>query len=138
MIVKNKYKMIKLIALLIITSNSIFAYSGYEKDSIVCEKAIKYGSIKDGIYQATVKYTNYATYTNATYTLNVEVKYGNVVSIDFGNGGSVHNGYNNEGYMFSGGYLSFETDRDGNTVAAKASISVSDKNGIRQFKIRIE
>jgi hypothetical protein len=94
--------------------------------------------IKDGWYSATVQYTNYSTGTNATYTLKVYVQYNNVIKIDFGNGGSVHSGYNNEGYIYSGGTIYFETDIDGNIIAGTSTVSTSDSNGIRYFKIRIE
>lgn len=100
--------------------------------------SISFGGIEDGWYNATVKYTNYSTGTNSTYSLKVKVKFGKVSTIDFGNGGSVHNGYNNEGYIYSGGYLSFETDYNGNTVAATTTVTISDTEGMRYFKIRIE
>ena len=102
------------------------------------EKTINYGGIEDGWYNATVKYTNYNTGTNSTYNLKVKVEYGKVSTIYFGNGGSVHSGYNNEGYFYSGGYLSFETDYNGNTVAATTAVTISDTDGMRYFKIRIE
>lgn len=94
--------------------------------------------IKDGWYSATVEYTNYNTGTHATYTLNVKVEYNSVVKIDFGNGGSVHTGYNNEGYVYSGGDLYFKKDYYGNINAATATVSISDTNGIRVFEIEIE
>ena len=94
--------------------------------------------IKDGWYSAKVQYTNYNTGTNATYTLKVYVQYNSVIKIDFGNGGSVHSGYNNEGYIYSGGSLYFETDRNGNITAATSTVTISDNSGIRYFKIRIE
>jgi hypothetical protein len=62
-------------------------------------------NIENGWYKATVEYSNSNTYTNSTYTLNVKVEYNSVVKVDFGNGGSVHTGYNSSGYIWSGGYL---------------------------------
>lgn len=87
-------------------------------------------SIDDGWYEATVKYHNFSTYEKATYTLNVKVKYGKIVAIDFGNGGSVHSGYNDSGYYWSGGYLS--ESRDWNTgvvTSASATVNVNYDNG---------
>jgi len=104
----------------------------------IADKNIEYGGIEDGWYRATIKYTNYSTGTNSTYSLNVKVEYGKVSRIDFGNGGSVHSGYNNEGYIYSGGYLSFEKDYNGNIIAATTTVTISDANGIRYFKVRIE
>jgi hypothetical protein len=94
--------------------------------------------IKDGWYQATVKYTNYSTYTNSTYTLDVKVEYGNITVIDFGNAGSVHTGYNNEGYIYTGGSLNYEKDYEGNIIAATARVTISQDNSMKYFDIRIE
>ena len=101
-------------------------------------KIVEYRGIEDGWYEAIVKYTNYSTGTNSTYSLNVKVEYGKVSKIDFGNGGSVHSGYNNEGYIYSGGYLFYEKDYNGNIVAATTTVTVSGTDGMRYFKIRIE
>lgn len=95
-------------------------------------------TLVNGWYNATVQYSNYSTGTNAKYTLSVKVEYDNVISIDFGNGGSVHTGFNNEGYIYSGGYLTFEKDFNGNITAASTTVTVSDNNGLRYYKIRIE
>ena len=99
---------------------------------------INTSGLKDGWYSAIIQYTNYSTGTNKTYSLNVKVEYDNVIKIDFGNGGSVHSGFNNEGYTYSGGYLSFENDSNGNILTAKTTVSVYDSNGTRTYKIRIE
>lgn len=103
-----------------------------------CISVLVDSKIDDGWYEATVNYSNYKTETNATYTLNVKVEYGVVAKIDFGNGGSVHSGYNNEGYIYSGGYLSFEKNYNGDIVAATTTVTISDGNGMRYFKIRIQ
>lgn len=95
--------------------------------------------ISDGWYSATVKYSNYSTGTYATYTLDVKVEYNSVTAIDFGKGGSVHSGYNNEGYQYSGGSLSFEYDYGYTSiVAATATVTIYDTGGIKYFNIRIE
>jgi hypothetical protein len=94
--------------------------------------------IKDGWYSATVKYSNYKTYTNSTYTLDVQVQYNSVTKIDFGNGGSIHSGYNNSGYTYSGGYLSFERDFNQNIVAATTTITVYDNGNTKTYNVRIE
>ena len=98
---------------------------------------VTYG-IKDGWYSATVKYSNYNTGTRATYTLDVLVKYEKVVEIDFGNGGSVHSGFNNENYIYSGGYLTYESDYNGNITAATTRVTINDSNGMKVFEITIE
>jgi hypothetical protein len=131
---KNKNIMKKLITLLLFYFTITQSYSS----SLTVEKTANYGGIEDGWYNATVKYTNYSTGANSTYSLKVKVEYGKVSKIDFGNGGSVHSGYNNEDYIYSGGYLSFEKDNNGNTITASTTVTVSDTNGMRYFKIIIE
>ena len=98
-----------------------------------------YRGIENGWYQATVKCVNYSTYNRSTYTLNVKVEYDRVTEIDFGNGGSVHSGYNNSGYFYSGGYLNMERDYDYNIVAATTKVTITEENSnIITFDIRIE
>ena len=95
-------------------------------------------SLEDGWYKSTVKYTNYNTANFATYRLNVKVDYDKITVISFGNGGSVHSGYNNEGYIYSGGYIDEEKDYYGRIIAYTAKVTVTDGNGMRVFNIRIE
>jgi hypothetical protein len=97
-------------------------------DSKICLMAVT---------KAFVDYYNYNTYTKATYQLIVGVKYGSVSSIEFGNGGSVHSGYNNEGYYYSGGTLYAEKDYNGDITAYTATVTVKDSNGTRTFKVTI-
>ena len=96
------------------------------------------GSIENGWYTATVKYFNSSTYTRSTYTLNVRVENDRVTAIDFGNGGSVHSGYNNSGYFYSGGYLYFETDINSNIVAATTKVTVTKNGSSVSYSIRID
>ena len=94
--------------------------------------------LPDGWYVAIVKYTNYSTGTYSTYTLNVKVGWGKIKAIDFGNDGSVHDGYNNSGYFYNGGYLSYDTDYNGNITAAYANVTVTTNGNTVYFKITIE
>src|SRR4051812_34781858 len=116
----------KILLLILISLTLTNTYASSFMANSTCYKAINYGGIKDGWYNATVKYTNYSTGTNSSYSLDVKVEYGKVSIIDFGNGGSIHSGYNNEGYIYSGGYVSLETDYNGNIVAATTTVTVSD------------
>ena len=106
--------------------------------TILCFSTAKASDIPDGWYVATVKYTNYSTGTYATYTLNVKVAWGKVKEIDFGNGGGVHDGYNNSGYYYSGGYLYYETDYVGKITSAYANVNITLNGNIAYFKIIIE
>jgi hypothetical protein len=90
-------------------------------------------SIDDGWYSAIVKYMNPNTYTTSKYRLNVKVQYNRVVAIDFGNGGSVHSGFNNEGYFYTGGTLS--SDYSGNVTA---TVSVSQGSQLLYYNITLE
>ena len=98
---------------------------------------LAYG-IEDGWYEANVKYANYQTSTYRTYTLDVKVQYNRVVAIDFGNGGSVHTGYNNSGYTYSGGTLYFETNYAREIIAATTTVTIFQGNQTQRFDIRIE
>jgi hypothetical protein len=94
--------------------------------------------IDDGWYTAKVGYYNNSTFTRATYSLDVKVEYNSVTAIDFGNGGSVHSGYNNSGYTYYGGSLYMEKNYQGQIVAATTKVTVSDSDGTRSYDIRIE
>ncbi|WP_454802865.1 hypothetical protein [Mucilaginibacter phyllosphaerae] len=124
-----------LLFLLVINLEPVAAKSIYTSQ---CADKARYGNIPDGRYNATVEYFNYSTYTRATYQLVVGVEYGNVVSIEFPKGGSVHSGYNNEGYNYTGGLLSKNTDYQGNIISYTASVTVTENNSnILTFKITI-
>jgi hypothetical protein len=125
------------LVLFLVWSLPIVVLSGSEINS---STSVLYGGIDNGWYTATVKYMNYKTYTNSTYTLNVKVEYNSVVTIDFGNGGSIHTGYNNEGYIYSGGTLSFNRDYSSNTItSASTRVTMYEEGGnIRTFDIKIE
>jgi len=94
--------------------------------------------IDNGWYDAVVSYYNPSTFQKSSYTLSVKVEYDRVTAIDFGNGGSVHAGYNNSGYFYNGGILSMKKDNQGNIVAGTTRVSVVDSNGTRTFDITIE
>lgn len=79
----------------------------------------------------------HSTETHATYTLNVEVEDGIVVKISFGEGKYIHNGYNEQGYIYNGGRLAFYTDYKGN-ISAATTVTTTDDNGVRTFEITIE
>ena len=96
--------------------------------------------IDSGWYTARVGYYNSKTFTRATYTLNVYVEYNTITQIDFGNGGSVHSGYNNSGYLFTGGNLRINSDYNGNIRSASTSVTVTyyDPYYTQSFDITIE
>jgi len=94
--------------------------------------------IDNGWYEATVSYYNPSTYQRSNYSLSVNVEYDRVTVIDFGNGGSIHSGFNNSGYSYYGGNLTMKKDYKGNIESATTRVSVTDSNGTRTFDITIQ
>jgi hypothetical protein len=98
-----------------------------------------YQSIKNGWYEATVSYYNPNTFRSSSYILDVKVEYNRVVQIDFGNGGSIHSGYNNSGYIYGGGNLSLQRDYSGNILGATTKVIVTYNNGtLITYNIELE
>ncbi len=98
-------------------------------------------NIENGWYNATVEYSNSNTYTNSTYSLTVHVSEDRVISIDFGNGGSVHTGLNNNGYFYTGGYLDFEKNYNNQIISGTTKVSIghfSGTEGTDYYNIRLE
>jgi len=95
--------------------------------------------IEDGWYKATVEYHNLNTLTKSTYTLDVEVNHVKVSRIDFGNGGSVHDGVNNSGYFYSGGLLHLFVDREGNAIKSETTVTITGPGSkLIKYKVTIE
>lgn len=98
---------------------------------------VSYNQIENGNYEAVVYYSS-TTGQKSTYNLVVTITNDAVTSIHFGNGGSVHSGFNNEGYTYSGGGLSFSRDYNGNITGAFTTIKVTYSNGtIQYFQIEL-
>ncbi|MBM6890318.1 hypothetical protein H6A30_08565 [Bacteroides caecigallinarum] len=93
---------------------------------------VSYNQIENGRYEATVYYSS-TTGQKSTYELVVTVTNDAVTAIHFGNGGSVHSGFNNEGYTYSGGRLSFSRDYRGNITGASTTVKVAYYNGTTQY-----
>ena len=90
------------------------------------------GNSFEGWIEATVQYSSNTGHT-ATYTLNVAVQDFRVVAIDFGNGGSVHAGYNNSGYIYKGGELHMTQDMYGNVTSMYTTVLITYQNGSWQM-----
>jgi hypothetical protein len=99
----------------------------------------QYGNkLESGWYNATVKYSTTSTPTESTYTLKVKVEHDQVTEIDFGNGGSVHDGYNNSGYFYNGGRLDFQNDYEGNIIGATTRVTIQGDINYRYYDITIK
>ena len=98
---------------------------------------VSYNQIENGKYEATVYYSS-STGHRAKYQLVVTVFNDAVTAIHFDNNGSVHSGYNNEGYSYSGGSLSFSRDYNGKITGASTTVEVRYSNETKLlFKIEI-
>lgn len=100
-------------------------------------KFVSYNQIENGDYEATVYYSS-TTGQKSTYTLVVTVLNDAVTKIKFDNNGSVHTGYNNEGYSYSGGSLSFSRNFEREITGASTTVKVKYPNGtVQKFQIEI-
>lgn len=93
---------------------------------------VSYNQIENGKYEAVIYYSS-TTGQKSAYELVVTVTNDIVTAIHFGNGGSVHSGFNNEGYTYSGGHLSFSRDHHGNITGASTTVKVTYPNGTTQY-----
>jgi hypothetical protein len=124
--------------LLVLGLLSFNSLQGFSNNDVPAIETTKAANIQDGWYKATVSYYNSSTYQRSNYTLDVKVQYNRVVAIDFGNGGSVHSGYNNSGYTYSGGILSFQRDySSGQITSATARVSIIEGSATRTFDISL-
>jgi hypothetical protein len=93
--------------------------------------------VKSGAYEATVKYQNPNTYTKSTYTLIVVVESNRVTKIRFGNGGSVHTGFNNSGYNYYGGWLEYQYEQYDNVISATTRVTIYKGNSISIYDVSL-
>ena len=98
-------------------------------ESYEIKSAFQFGTLEDGWYTCKVAYSSSSSYIRSTYSLPVKVQYGQVVEIEFGSGGSVHSGYNNSGYTFSGGTISLEKDYSGKIIGGTSTVTIRENNG---------
>ena len=94
-------------------------------------------TLTDGWYYAEVAYYNYATYLSADYTLKVKVKDGMVIIIYLNNGGTLHWGINNEGYLYTGGKLDVKEDKKSQKLQYTTQVSISNGRSISSYSISI-
>ena len=94
-------------------------------------------TLPDGRYYADVDYYNYASQVSAGYNLKLKVKDGLVTVIFLNNGDAVHDGINNEGYMYTGGKLSVHKDKRSGKLEYTAQVSISNGTNISSYKITI-
>lgn len=110
--------------------------SGITSSSLVSFKNTQ--NIENGWYEASVGYFNTKTSQRSNYQLDVKVESNRVTVINFGNGGSVHSGFNNSGYTYFGGTLNFQKDFNGQITSATTQVSIVDTDGTRYYDIKIQ
>lgn len=94
--------------------------------------------LDDGIYELVVDCESHTSH-RARYILEVRIQNDNVTAIYFDNGGSVHSGWNNSGYSWSGGGIRWSTDYYGNITSGYAVIQVTYQGGGWQlFTVRLQ
>ena len=93
--------------------------------------------LPDGQYYADISYFNYPTNNSAEYNLKVRVRSGQVIIIHLDNGGILHYGINNEGYLYTGGMLKAHKDKKTNKLEYNAQVSISNGNTISTYNITI-
>jgi hypothetical protein len=94
-------------------------------------------SLDDGWYAAMVSYDNSNTLTLSTYTLDTKVQQNRVVVISFPNGGSVHSGPNNSGYIYSGGDLELDHVISGDIVRAFTIVYIQNRSSQITYTVTI-
>ena len=94
-------------------------------------------TLPDGQYYADVSYFNYPTTNSAEYNLKVRVRSGQVIIIHLDNGGVVHYGINNEGYLYTGGMLKVHQNKKANKLEYTTQVSISNGNTISTYNINI-
>ena len=119
-------------------SFQVFDSSASEIVPVIEIHSLTLQNIEDGWYEANVTYNNPNTYQRSNYQLSVKVENNRVNTIDFGNEGSIHAGYNNSGYTYYGGNLSFQRDFNGQISSASTQVSVTDSNGTRYYDVKIQ
>ncbi len=120
---------ITFVALISVVSTAGTPRQGYEiKDEI-----------KNGRYTAVVQFKNPKTRKIERRKVQVMVESDRIVMINLGNGETVHAGYNNSGYGYRGGYLSFERDWSADIIiAAEATVTLTMKTGdVYKLELRI-
>ena len=92
--------------------------------------------LDDDIYELIVECQS-SSGSNAEYILDVRIQNDNITCIYFNNGGSLHSGWNDSGYTWSGGGIRWNMDYYGDITSGRAIIQVSYNNGRWQlFTIR--
>lgn len=84
--------------------------------------------LADGIYELVVNYRAH-TQNEKKYELDVRIHNDVITHIYFNNGGSIHHGKNNSGYIWRGGGIEWNVDIYGNITSGRAIVDVTYPGG---------
>lgn len=95
-------------------------------------------TLPDGQYFADVTFFRYPDNISAEYNLKLRVRDGIVRVIHLNNGGIVHDGINNEGYLYVGGQVTVKKNKRTGKLEYSAQVTISSTGIISTYTINIE
>ncbi|MGZ3776538.1 MAG: hypothetical protein ACXVI9_02795 [Mucilaginibacter sp.] len=95
-------------------------------------------TLPDGQYFADVTFFRYPDNISAEYNLKLRVRDGIVRVLHLNNGRVVHDGINNEGYMYVGGQITVKKNKHTGKLEYTAQVTVSSAGTISTYTISIE
>jgi len=96
-------------------------------------------TLPDGQYFADVTYFRYPDNISAEYgSLKLRVRDGIVRVIHLDNGGVIHDGINNEGYLYVGGQVKVKKNKHTGKLEYSAQVTISSAGVISTYTINIE
>ena len=96
-------------------------------------------TLPDGQYFADVTFFRYPDNTSAEYSnLKLRIRDGIVRVIHLNNGAAVHDGINNEGYMYVGGQVKVKKNKHTGKLEYTAQVTISSAGVISTYTISIE
>jgi len=125
----------KKIVLVVLVLSGLFCAKGY--GSAMHPDSLK--TLPDGQYFADVTFFRYPDNISAEYSsLKLRVRDGIVRVIHLNNGGVVHDGINNEGYMYVGGQVKVKKNKRTGKLEYTAQVTISSTGIISTYTISIE
>jgi len=125
----------KKIALVILLLCGLFCAKSY--GSVLRPDTIK--TLPDGQYFADVSLFRYPDNISAEFSsLKLRVRDGIVRVIHLNNGGVIHDGINNEGYMYVGGLVKVKKNKHTGKLEYTAQVTISSAGNISNYTISIE
>ena len=122
------------IALILFLLSGVFCSQSYGTPL----RADSLKTLPDGQYFADVTFFRYPDNVSAEYNLKLRVRDGIVRVIHLNNGGVVHDGINNEGYLYVGGQVKVKKNKRTGKLEYSAQVTISSTGIISTYTINIE